>query len=229
MSLYVIGDLHLSFGNSKPMDIFSGWEGYTEKIENNWKNKIKPEDTVVLAGDTSWGMSLEASYEDFKFINDLPGKKIILKGNHDYWWNTGKKMNEFFKANALDTLNILHNNSYTAENVNICGSRGWLFEKGEPHDEKIVNREARRIEASVNSVKNKELPVIMFMHYPPLIKGQVIDKFVSILLKSGIKHCYYGHIHGAGHKFAVNGIYKGIDFKLISADFINFDPWLISL
>jgi len=227
MAIYAIGDLHLSAGVDKSMDIFTGWKDYTQKLCNNWKRKIREEDTVVLAGDISWGMTLEEALADFQLIHSLPGSKIILKGNHDYWWNSHRKMMGFFSGHGLDSIHILHNNSYTVEGVNLCGSRGWLFENGQPHDEKIINREAIRIEASIKSAADPELESILFLHYPPVYGGQVLDPFLELMHRYGIKRCYYGHIHGIGHKAAIQGNAYGIDFFMISADFLEFDPVLV--
>ena len=136
MALFVLGDTHLSLGASKPMDIFPGWNDYVERLEKNWRKLIKPEDTIVLAGDISWAMRLTDTRKDFEFLQSLPGQKIIMKGNHDYWWSTVNKMNAYLKAEGFDTLHILHNNSYSVEGYALCGTRGWLFDAGEAHDEK---------------------------------------------------------------------------------------------
>ena len=167
MALYVIGDLHLSLSGDKSMDIFPGWHNYVDRIQQNWLAKIRPEDTVVLAGDTSWGMSFAEAKADFEFVNALPGQKIILKGNHDYWWATMNKMNAFFAENGFDTLHILHNNHYLVEGVCICGSRGWLFDQGEPADQKVIAREAGRLEASILSAGDIPEEKVVFLHYPP--------------------------------------------------------------
>ncbi len=224
MALYVIGDLHLSLSGNKSMDIFPGWKDYVQKIETNWRAKVRPEDTVVLAGDTSWGMSFAEARADFAFIDVLPGQKIILKGNHDYWWATLNKMNHFFAENEFHTLHILHNNHYLAEGVCICGSRGWLFDQGEPADQKVIAREAGRLEASILSAIHQPEEKVVFLHYPPVYGEQLSPEMVDVLLKYGIKRCYYGHIHGSGCSYALNGEYMGIDFRLISADHIRFDP-----
>ena len=134
MSLFAIADLHLSLGTDKPMDIFGGWSDYVTKLETNWQNKVRPEDTVVIPGDISWGMNFEQSKKDFEFINKLNGRKIISKGNHDYWWNTKNKMDKFFAENGFDTINILHNNHYSYDGYGICGTRGWISDNGEPAD-----------------------------------------------------------------------------------------------
>lgn len=226
MAIYAIGDLHLSVAAKKPMDIFSGWDDHAERLSENWKNKIKPEDTVILAGDTSWGMTLPTAAPDFRLIDKLPGKKIILKGNHDYWWASMTKMNETFASYGFTTLSILHNNSYEVEGKCICGSRGWLFETGEKHDEKLIRREAMRIEASLKSAAGDN-ERILFLHYPPVYAGQVQESFLALMHRYGIKRCYYGHIHGAGHRYAIQGNYRGIKLTMISSDYIGFDPVLI--
>ncbi|MDR2932229.1 MAG: metallophosphoesterase [Oscillospiraceae bacterium] len=227
MAIYAIGDLHLSVAAKKPMDIFSGWENHAGKIVENWQKKIKASDTVVLDGDTSWGMTLGQALPDFRLIHRLPGRKILIKGNHDYWWCSAAKMREMFAENELDSLYILHNNSFTVEGVHICGSRGWMFESGEAHDEKLIRRETMRIDASIRSVGDQKGEKILFLHYPPLYAGQVLEPFIALMQRHGIKRCYYGHIHGAGHRYAVEGVSRGIDFKMISADYIAFDPVLI--
>ena len=223
MKVFAIGDLHLSLSVDKPMDIFAGWTDYVEKLTDNWKKLIKDEDIVVLAGDTSWGMDLNETTTDFAFINNLPGKKYIIKGNHDYWWDTRKKLETFFFNNGFDTLNILQNNAVETDNFIICGTRGWLFENGEPHDAKILQREAGRLELSLQSIKSDKEKIV-FLHYPPVYCDQCSAEILDVLLKYNVKRCYYGHIHGYGIGNALNGIYAGIEFKLISADALGFCP-----
>ncbi len=224
MALYVIGDLHLSLSGNKSMDVFPGWKGYVEKIEKNWLAKVRPEDTVILAGDTSWGMSFAEARADFAFIDALPGQKIILKGNHDYWWATMNKMTGFFAENGFQTLHILHNNHFVAEGLCICGSRGWLFDQGEPADQKVIAREAGRLEASIYSACDRPEEKVVFLHYPPVYGEQISPEIVDVLLRHRIRRCYYGHIHSSGCSYALNGDYMGIEFRLISADYIGFDP-----
>ena len=225
MSLYVIADLHLPLSVDKPMDVFGGWEDYVQRLEYNWKRKIKPEDTVVLPGDISWAMSLEQSYEDMRFINELPGRKLISKGNHDYWWNTASKMDRFFEENGFTTLNILHNNCYEYEGIGICGSRGWINETGKPEDDKVINREAIRLEASILCAEKQGLRPVVFLHYPPVFSGSVNKPIFDVLKSHGIKLCFYGHLHGrTAHTNAVTGQYEGVELRLISADHLQFDP-----
>lgn len=225
MSLFAIADTHLSLGTNKPMDSFPGWNDYVERLGNNWNSIVKEEDTVVIAGDISWAMNFDELYEDFSFLNDLNGKKIIVKGNHDYWWNTLSKMNKFIEENNFDSINILQNNSYDVEGISVCGSRGWMFESSEEHDEKILSREVRRIKMSLDSAVNENR--ILFLHYPPITTNSSCNEILDTLKDYGIKKCFYGHLHGMATKYAFEGEYDGIDFKLISADRLSFVPKLI--
>ncbi len=228
MSLFAIADLHLSLGEDKPMDIFTGWENYTVRLENNWRKIVKDSDTVVIGGDISWAMKLEETYEDFKFINNLPGKKIFIKGNHDYWWGTKNKIDKFLADNSFDTISVLFNNSYVCDDYSICGTRGWFLENDTPEDVKVLNREIGRLITSIESALKSEKTPVVFLHYPPVFGGVECKEIVDILLKYGIKKCFYGHIHGKkGINNAYEGNYKGIDLKLISCDRLSFTPLLI--
>lgn len=226
MSLFVIGDLHLSFSDpSKTMSVFAGWQDYQEKIEKNWLELIKPEDTVVLAGDISWGMSLQQALPDFKFIQELPGEKIILKGNHDYWWTTMKKMEDFLAAEGLESMRILHNNHYRYGNYGICGTRGWVNMPGEVQDEKVLRREVQRLETSIQSALKEDLEPIVFMHYPPIFATNFNYDILEILYRYKIKDCYYGHIHGrSAHELCVTNTYDDVNFHLIAGDYLQFVP-----
>ena len=227
LALYAIGDLHLSLGGSKPMDIFPGWEGYLPKLEANWRKLVKPEDTVVLAGDISWSMRLADTRKDFAFLNGLPGQKLIMKGNHDYWWSTANKMNAFFRAEGFDTLRLLHNNSYTVDGYALCGTRGWLFDADEPHDEKVMNREIGRLRLSLQAAEpGKEK--LVFLHYPPVYTGADAPEIVAVLKEYGIRRCFYAHLHGKAIRFAVQGEVDGIRYKLVSADGLQFCPYKIT-
>lgn len=225
MSLFAIADTHLSFGTDKPMDAFSGWRDYTIRLEKNWNALINDNDYTVIAGDISWAMNFDELYDDFKFINSLNGKKIILKGNHDYWWNTVSKMNKFIDENGFDTISILHNNSFDFDSFSVCGSRGWFFDSPEEHNEKVLNREVMRIKASIDSANCDEK--IVFLHYPPITTAQNCEEILKVLKENGIKNCYYGHLHGTAAKFSVDGETDGIKFKLISADRLSFTPYLV--
>ena len=228
MSLYVIGDLHLCLCDpSKTMAIFAGWENYQERIEKNWLATVAPEDTVVLAGDISWGMSLQQAEPDFRFIDRLPGKKIILKGNHDYWWCTRKKMEDFFSECGFTTLNILHNDHYAYGEYGICGTRGWVngTDTKDVQDEKVLKREVQRLETSIKSAVNAGLEPIVFMHYPPIFASNFNYDILEVLYRYEIKECYYGHIHGrSAHQLCVTNTYDGINFHLIAGDYVQFKP-----
>ncbi len=228
MHLYTIGDLHLSYGvPEKPMDIFGGWENYQALLEKNWRARVQPEDTVVLAGDLSWGMTLSEAAADFSFVDGLPGQKIILKGNHDYWWTSLKKMETFFVENGFSTLHILHNNHYEFAEYGICGTRGWVSMQGEPADEKIVRREAQRLDVSLQSAERAGLLPIVFLHYPPAYGKSVTQEIVDVLQNHHITECYYGHLHGKAHTRAIQGEWNGIQMKLIASDYLKFCPELV--
>lgn len=223
MSIYTIADLHLSLGvQDKPMDVFRGWQDYMTRLEENWRKLIKPEDVVVLPGDISWAMRLEDAIEDFSFINSLPGKKIILKGNHDYWWSTMSKMNAFLKQNGFGTIFLLNNNCYFEEGVAICGTRSWMFDIGEEHNAKIMNRELGRLRASLEAAGDAEK--LVFLHYPPMYPTGNADEVLSLLSEFEVKKCYYGHLHGASIPNAIEGDRGGIYYKLVSADGLRFCP-----
>lgn len=225
MSLYVLGDPHLSFGVEKPMDIFQGWGNHVEKLENNWKHIVREDDTVILAGDISWGMKIEETVEDFRFLESLPGKKIILKGNHDYWWDTKTKIEKFFGKYGFKTFSVLFNNAYLVDGVAICGTRGWFYDAHGTQDEKIINREVGRLKTSIEAAKKLDGEVIVFLHYPPVFAGKECPEIMNVLLEYDIKKCYYGHLHGKHtHNLANVGNYKGIEFKLIACDYTQFKP-----
>ena len=227
MALFVLGDTHLSLGGAKPMDVFPGWNGYVEKLEANWRKLVKPEDTVVLAGDISWSMRLADTRKDFAFLNGLPGQKLIMKGNHDYWWSTANKMNAFFRAEGFDTLRLLHNNSYTVDGYALCGTRGWLFDADEPHDEKVMNREIGRLRLSLDAAEPGREKLV-FLHYPPVYTGADAPEIVAVLKEYGVRRCFYAHLHGKAIRFAVQGEVDGIRYKLVSADGLHFCPYKIT-
>lgn len=192
MSLFVIGDTHLSLSTDKPMDIFGGWKNYMQRLEENWRSVVQPQDTVIIPGDVSWGMSLEQAKEDFLFLHRLPGKKILMKGNHDYWWTTRAKMESFLEENGLDSLSILHNNAVSVEGLSLCGSRGWMFEQGQEHDKKIINREAGQDPASLQDAQRfGEQEKVLFLHYPPVFMQDSIPEFFEVMNQYGVRRCYY--------------------------------------
>ena len=229
MSIYVIADLHLSFGTDKPMDIFGdNWDNHPEKIKRDWISKVKPEDTVILPGDFSWATYIEDAKQDFQFLNELPGKKILLKGNHDYWWTTLTKMREFIKENGFENIDFLYNNSYLVEDKIIVGSRGWILQDGD-ENKKMINRENERLKLSFKDGiekygENKE--ILVFMHYPPINSKELLGnqylEFYKTMREYNVKDCYYGHLHGNSHKEAIEGEVGGINFHLISADYLDF-------
>ncbi len=228
MSLYAIADLHLSLGEDKPMDIFAGWNDYVERLSENWKNLVSCDDTVVIAGDISWAMRIEQTYTDFKFIHDLPGKKIFLKGNHDYWWGTKNKTDNFLRENKLDSISVLFNNAYTCGDYAICGTRGWFLENDTPEDIKVLNREVGRLKMSLDRAIKTGLEPVVFLHYPPYYRGIECSEIMDVLCSYPVKKCYYGHIHGKKNfKLAFEGEYKGINFRLISCDKVGFMPVLV--
>ena len=224
MSLYVIGDLHLSFGCDKPMDVFGGrWENYTEKLLEGFST-VKAEDTTVLCGDLSWGMSLTDAREDFRFIHALPGRKIILKGNHDYWWTTAAQIYRFFAENGFDSIEILHNNCCFYGDTAICGTRGWSCDAadGDAHDQKILRRELMRLETSLKAAGEREK--LVFLHYPPKLLNAESRETLELLRAYGVKQCWYGHLHSGGRTLAFEGDADGVRLRLISADHVHFIP-----
>lgn len=233
MSVFAIADLHLALGIDKPMDVFGGrWSNYMEKLKNNWLETVRESDTVIIPGDISWATYIENAYEDFKYIDVLPGKKIISKGNHDYWWTTASKLNKYLMENKFETISFMHNNAFVAENFAICGSRGWKcpgeddFKKD---DEKIYLREIERLELSIKASIGLEYSErLVFMHYPPVTAKSQASGFMEVMKKHGITRCFYGHLHGEGIKGAVEGDYEGVVLKLISADYLNFVPMMVN-
>lgn len=228
MALYAIADLHLSLGTDKPMDVFKGWQDYLTRLEKKWRSLISEDDTVVIAGDISWAMKLYECYKDFSFLNSLPGNKILLKGNHDYWWTTKKKIDEYLEVNNFSTIKILFNNSFVVDNIAVCGSRGWYYDADTQADIKVINREVGRLKMSLDSVNDSDNKPVVFLHYPPVYADIECEEIMNTLISYGIKECYYGHLHGANtHKNAVIGEYKGINMHLISCDFTEFTPILV--
>ena len=229
MSIYVIADLHLSFGVDKPMDIFGeNWDNHPEKIKEDWISKVKPEDTVILPGDFSWATYIEEAKKDFEFLNQLPGKKILLKGNHDYWWTTLTKMREFIADNGFENIDFLFNNSYFVEDKVIVGSRGWALQDGE-ENRKMIKRENERLKLSFKDGIEKygeDKEFVVFMHYPPIASKELLGSnyldFYKTMREHNVKDCYYGHLHGSSHKDAIEGEVGGINFHLISSDYLGF-------
>lgn len=221
MSLYAISDLHLSLSSDKPMDVFRGWENYVERLKANWTRLIKDTDTVVIPGDISWALKLEETKEDFAFLDSLPGKKIILKGNHDLWWSTSKKLTQFLEENNFSTISFVFNNAVVVEDKAVCGTRGWFYDLAP--DDKVVKREAGRLETSILAAEKTGKTPVVFLHYPPVYSEWVCDEIFSVIKKHNIKTVWHGHIHGSGFNNAKKE-FDGVNLRLLSADCVDFCP-----
>ena len=229
MSLYTIGDLHLARGLDKPMDVFGQvWANHEEKLRAGFES-LTEEDLCVLCGDLSWGMGLEQSREDFAFISSLPGKKIILKGNHDYWWTTAAKIRQFLEKNDFRNIEILHNNCFFYNGYAICGTRGWFYEeeKGTGQDIKIMNREIQRLKTSLEAAGDSRK--LVFLHYPPLYQNYRCEGILQLLREYEVRYCWYGHLHSRACRYAFNGWLDGTSFRLVSADYLRFQPYKIEI
>lgn len=230
MAIFAISDLHLSFGVDKPMNIFGDvWDNYEETIKNNWKKTVKEEDTVIIPGDISWAMTLEESVKDFEYIASLPGNKILVKGNHDYYFSTKTKMLNFFKEHGFNNFQILHNNAIVVENYIICGTRGWGKVDGNTaeQDKKIIEREENRLIFSLKEgkklqesylEKGEKKDIIVALHFPPFISN-----FQDIMKEYGVEKCIYGHLHGYGHTTVKEGIIDGIEYKMVGCDYTKMN------
>ncbi|MBR3057416.1 MAG: metallophosphoesterase [Clostridiales bacterium] len=263
MSIFAIADLHLSLSVDKPMDVFgSGWQNYVERLEKHWRSKISTEDTVLIPGDISWGLSMDEALADLQFVDDLPGQKILSKGNHDLWWGTNKKVEDFLAAHGMTSMRLLKNNGFFIEGTLIAGTRGWLLPENpesKEADEKIYLREVGRLERSLaDSVKAWEAAgagaagaawetdaeaadgscggsafgaeagaaprKVVMLHYPPIYDPERSNGFTETLEKYGVDLCLYGHLHGRGHQKAFEGVRNGVEYRLIAADYLQFDP-----
>lgn len=232
MALYAISDLHLALSTDKPMDIFGArWSNYMERLAENWQVTVSDEDTVIIPGDISWATYLENAVEDFKLIDSLPGKKIISKGNHDYWWTTMNKLEKFLSSNGFSTISFMHNNSFRIDNNIICGTRGWKTpgdDSFSAEDRKIYQRELQRLELSFKSVEvSPGDRLIAAMHFPVFNSKGVFSEFLEIMQRYGVNLCIYGHLHGEAIKNAVEGMHQGVEFKLVSADYLEFKPLML--
>lgn len=223
MALYAIGDLHLSLTADKPMEVFGpAWENYTERI-GDALSRLTAGDVLVLAGDTSWGIDLNEAEADFRFLDQFPCKKYLVKGNHDYWWSTVSKMKNFFTEKGLTTLDFLHNNCALYGDYALCGTRGWFFEEDQkPHNAKVLNREVGRLETSLKAAEGRS--IFCFLHYPPLYQGYECPEILRLLQRYGVGECYFGHLHGAAQKRALEGVHYNTDFHLVAGDYLNFLP-----
>jgi len=236
MAIFTMSDLHLSLDTDKSMEVFGhSWNNYINRIYDNWHATVGSDDTVLIGGDISWAMHLKECKKDFEFINSLPGKKYLFKGNHDYWWESMTKLNAFLTENEFCTMQFVNNNAFICEDALVTGSRGWIL-PGEsgfgPDDEKIYKRELIRLELSLQygeelCEKSDFLPKrrICILHYPPFTKERTLDEgILDILKKYGVTHCFYGHLHSASAKNAFDGVCDGIEFRLVSADRLEFNP-----
>lgn len=223
MSLYAISDLHLALSGEKPMHVFGDqWYKHDEKIERNWLLKIRDEDTVLIAGDISWSIKMEEGLRELTWIHNLPGKKILIKGNHDYWWQSISKLN-----NLYEDMNFIQNNYFSYEDYAICGTRGWISpgENFTSHDRKIYDREIIRLRLSLDSaIKAGYKKLIVMVHYPPTNENFTVTEFTKIFKEYGVQKVFYGHIHGPNFSNILEGNLDGVEYILTSADYINFDP-----
>ncbi|MEA5038297.1 MAG: metallophosphoesterase [Clostridiaceae bacterium] len=232
MALFVLGDTHLSEGCDKAMDVFGGaWRGYREKLLAAMSALLGPEDTLVLCGDISWGMTLSEALPDFALLDGLPGHKLLLKGNHDYWWETVSKMKCFFTEHGIHTLDFLHNNCFSYQDIALCGTRGWFYDPNDPAacDDRIFKRELIRLEASLKcgaALQKKE--IFCFLHYPPVFSGSEVPQITALLRKYSVSRCFYGHLHGESLRGAFSGQMDGIVYRVVSADALGFTPLRIA-
>ena len=229
MAIFAISDIHLALSIDKPMDIFGPrWTDYMEKLKIFWEQTVGENDHVIIPGDISWATYLEEAYEDFRFINSLPGKKIITKGNHDYWWTTRKKLGEFLNKNGFNTIEFIQNNSVIIEDTVICGTRGWNSpgdEEFSQEDRKIYERELQRLELSLTSAKKTDNDkIIVALHYPPFNSKGEPSGFVEIMNKYNVDICIFGHLHGVSCTKGLEGKIGNINYKLVSADYLGFKP-----
>ncbi len=240
MSVFAISDLHLSLNQrtNKSMEAFGRrWADYVKKLENGWRAVVTERDTVIVPGDISWGLTTEEATEDLTFLHALPGRKLIGKGNHDFWWQTMSKLEAFKAQKGLTSIDFLYNNAYIVENMIVCGTRGWFYDpscENMPSDTdfaKISAREAGRLQLSIDAAKrlsaeHPTLPITVFLHFPVIWNGKAQDELLSVLLRNGIRDCYFGHIHGS-YDVPSETEHEGIKFTMISADFLNFIPKII--
>ncbi len=225
MAIYTISDLHLSLSGEKPMDIFgSQWENYLELLQKNWCEQIRPEDLVLIPGDVSWAMYLEEAEADFRFLDELPGTKLISKGNHDYWWETLKKLNAYVEKMNFSSIRFLHNSIYQYNGITICAAKGYPDNGKSEEDQKLYNRELSRLKLSLDMAVAAGAGVIYVMlHYPPMLQSE----FAQLMEGYGVSRCIYGHLHGVRQKTAFEGLYHGVQYSLVSADYLRFKPQLL--
>ena len=220
--IFALADLHLDYTNKKSMEVFGlNWQNYQERIFNNWNKLVSEQDTVLIPGDISWAMELKEAYIDLKKIDELNGKKILMKGNHDYWWSSLNKINNL----ELSTMEFLQNNSFKVEGFDICGTRGWIprdHKDFTEHDEKIFARELMRLENSLKSSGDNKK--IVMLHYPPINQDKTLNEFFEICTNYPVEYLIYGHLHDIGHKLIKEGDFSGIDVSCVAGDYIDFTP-----
>lgn len=224
MALYAIADLHLASSGDKPMDIFGEkWKDHHNQIKENWLEKISEEDTILVAGDISWSMNIEDGKKDLEFIHKLPGRKILVRGNHDYWWTSINKLNSMF-----NNIDFIQNNFFAYGNYAICGSRGWILknnQKFDSHDKKIYDRELIRLRLSLDSAVNAGYTkLIVMIHYPPIVPNQLDNEFTQLFEEYGVEKVIYGHLHSWGLANVFEGNHNGVEYILTSCDYILFNP-----
>ncbi len=227
MSLFAIADTHLSFSCDKPMDIFRGWQNFEQRLQKNWNAVVGEDDFVVIPGDISWGMNMDETLEDFRFLDSLNGTKIIMKGNHDYWWSTKSKTEKFFAENGIKSVKMLFNNAYRVGDYAVCGTRGWFFDCEKDEEQKVLLREAGRLKMSLDEAEKLGGEPIIFLHYPPVSLTQTCSEIYDLVVNSPAKRCFYGHLHGPSVNWAFRGERDGVNFDLVSADFLEFCPKLL--
>lgn len=229
MKIFAIADLHLDGGAGKPMDVFgSHWANHRERIFCSWQNTVSPEDYVLIPGDICWAMYFEDAYSELISISELNGTKVLIRGNHDYWWSSLTKMREALPKNLI----LIQNDSACLNGFTVCGSRGWLLpgdSEFKSSDKKIYERELIRLELSLRSVRNKQEPIICMLHYPPLSSNGDDTGFTALMEQYGVSKCLYGHLHGATCASAFNGIKNNIEYRLCSADSLGFNLMQLEL
>ena len=236
MSVFAISDLHLSGSVPKSMEVFGRrWTGYTDKIEKRWKSLVTAEDTVIIPGDVSWAMTLPEAEADFRFLASLPGKKLLGKGNHDFWWTTVTKMHKHLDTLGITGIDFLYNNAFRVEDVIVCGTRGWFVEEGKQNSvspvdyAKLVARETIRLELCITEaekLRTADEEILVYLHFPPVFGNFVCREFVDVMKAHGIRRCFYGHIHG-NYLLDATVEYEGIRFGIISADYLDFTPLFV--
>ncbi len=228
LSLFVLSDTHLSFSLNKPMDVFGRrWDHYTEKLAVAWTACVGTEDTVVIPGDISWAMTLYEAEQDLRYLDALPGRKLIGRGNHDYWWTTVRKMKTFLEQKGMQTIDFLYNNAFRIGDITVCGSRGWWNDpKTSPAGtdyEKIINRETLRLGLSLDAAAALGGTPVVFLHFPPVFREIVCREIVDMLHRYGVTLCYYGHLHMT-YDMPPSFEFEGIRFVITSSDYLNFTP-----